>query len=150
MESEDILFYILDLVILIKFIFMLKRSNQVEIEFTVGYNMKWIIPSIFIAIAVIGFMRYEGTFRIVQTVVLILMAVMYYGMKNGLAKDGIVMMGSFLPYKDAKNLDVDVRECCVKFKKKNAPAALYFDNEQLDEIRLYLIKHAGLTFKKKK
>ena len=113
--------------------------------------MKWIIPAVFLGIAVIGYFRYDkGMFRTVQTILLILMAILYWNMKNGLSKDGIVMMGSLVPYSKAKDLDVDENDCCVKFKKKGAPAAVYYEYEQLDEVRAYLCKHAGLSFETKK
>lgn len=150
MPKEDILFYLLDLYILFMFVKMRKISKQVELETEVGMRFKWIIPVVLIAVGVIGIFQYKSTFGIIQAIVFALMAYLYYGMKSGLSKDGIVQMGRLTPYSKAENLDVDENDCCVKFSRKKAPVALYYDYEQLNDVRMYLTKHAGVNLIKKK
>ena len=60
MDIQTLILYIFDVVMLVAFAKMLIVSNTVKIETKVGNKMKWMIPVLFLVIAVIGFVRYEG------------------------------------------------------------------------------------------
>ena len=86
MDIQNLILYVFDVVMLVAFARMLLVSNTVKIETKVGNKMKWMIPVLFLAIAMIGFIRYEGVFRIVQFIVPIILGVMYYFMKSMVIK----------------------------------------------------------------
>ena len=69
MDIQNLILYVFDAVMLVAFARMLMVSNTVKIETKVGNKMKWMIPVLFIVIAIIGFIRYEGVFRIVQFII---------------------------------------------------------------------------------
>ena len=96
MDIQTLILYIFDVVMLVAFAKMLIVSNTVKIETKVGNKMKWMIPVLFLVIAVIGFVRYEGIFRIVQFIVPIILGIMYYFMKSGLSDEGIVLIIVFI------------------------------------------------------
>ena len=142
MDIQTLILYVFDIVMLVAFARMLVISNTVKIETKVGNKMKWMIPVLFIAIAVIGFVRYEGIFRIVQFVVPIILGIMYYFMKSGLSDEGIVMMGSLIKFHKAGQVTLSRSDNSIYFVKNKITTALFFEEEQFDEVRDFLKKHS--------
>ena len=62
MDYYDLVFYILDLMILIMEIRMIRVSQKVEIRTNAG--PRWLIPVLFWAVAAVGMFNYSGIFRI--------------------------------------------------------------------------------------
>lgn len=147
MEMGDILFYILDVVILGMLIKMLLASKKVELEIDPG--LRWLIPVLFLAIAVFSFIKFTGTFRYVQTVLLSVMAVMYWFMKSGLTPTSVVMVGREIPYDKAGSMFIDETDSSLHFKFKGS-SSIYFKQSQTEQIRTYLeANHVKLAKKKK-
>ncbi len=142
MDIQTLILYVFDIVMLVVFARMLVISNTVKIETKVGNKMKWMIPVLFIAIAVIGFVRYEGIFRIVQFVVPIILGIMYYFMKSGLSDEGIVMMGSLIKFHKAGQVTLSRSDNSIYFVKNKITTALFFEEDQFDEVRDFLKKHS--------
>lgn len=142
MDIQTLILYVFDIVMLVAFARMLVVSNTVKIETKVGNKMKWMIPVLFIAIAVIGFVRYEGIFRIVQFVVPIILGIMYYFMKSGLSDEGIVMMGSLIKFHKAGQVTLSRSDNSIYFVKNKITTALFFEENQFDEVRDFLKKHS--------
>ena len=142
MDIQTLILYVFDIVMLVAFARMLVISNTVKIETKVGNKMKWMIPVLFIAIAVIGFVRYEGIFRIVQFIVPIILGIMYYFMKSGLSDEGIVMMGSLIKFHKAGQVTLSRSDNSIYFVKNKITTALFFEEEQFDEVRDFLKKHS--------
>ncbi len=142
MDIQTLILYVFDIVMLVAFARMLVISNTVKIETKVGNKMKWMIPVLFIAIAVIGFVRYEGIFRIVQFVVPIILGIMYYFMKSGLSDEGIVMMGSLIKFHKAGQVTLSRSDNSIYFVKNKITTALFFEEDQFDEVRDFLKKHS--------
>ena len=142
MDIQTLILYVFDIVMLVAFARMLVISNTVKIETKVGNKMKWMIPVLFLAIAVIGFVRYEGIFRIVQFVVPIILGIMYYFMKSGLSDEGIVMMGSLIKFHKAGQVTLSRSDNSIYFVKNKITTALFFEEEQFDEVRDFLKKHS--------
>ena len=142
MDIQTLILYVFDIVMLVAFARMLVISNTVKIETKVGNKMKWMIPVLFIAIAVIGFVRYEGIFRIVQFVVPIILGIMYYFMKSGLSDEGIVMMGSLIKFHKAGQVTLSRSDNSIYFVKNKITTALFFEEDQIDEVRDFLKKHS--------
>ena len=51
MDIQNLILYVFDVVMLVAFARMLMVSNTVKIETKVGNKMKWMIPVLFLAIA---------------------------------------------------------------------------------------------------
>ena len=142
MDIQTLILYVFDIVMLVAFARMLVISNTVKIETKVGNKMKWMIPVLFIAIAVIGFVRYEGIFRIVQFIVPIILGIMYYFMKSGLSDEGIVMMGSLIKFHKVGQVTLSRSDNSIYFVKNKITTALFFEEDQFDEVRDFLKKHS--------
>ena len=142
MDIQNLILYVFDVVMLVAFARMLLVSNTVKIETKVGNKMKWMIPVLFLAIAVIGFVRYEGVFRIVQFIVPIILGVMYYFMKSGLSDEGIVMMGSLIKFHKAGQVTLSRSDNSIYFMRNKIQTALFFEEDQFDEVRNFLKEHS--------
>ncbi|NCB32464.1 MAG: hypothetical protein EOM64_01045 [Erysipelotrichia bacterium] len=147
MPMEDFLFYGLDLVIIGMLIKMLLVSKKVELEIDPG--LRWLIPVLFLTIALFSFIRFSGIFRYIQTILLSMMAVMYWFMKSGLTPTSIVMVGREIPYDKAGSIFIDESDHSLHFKFKGS-SAIYFRESQTEEIKAYLeASHVKLAKKKK-
>lgn len=142
MDIQNLILYVFDVVMLVAFARMLMVSNTVKIETKVGNKMKWMIPVLFLAIAMIGFIRYEGVFRIVQFIVPIILGVMYYFMKSGLSDEGIVMMGSLIKFYKAGQVMLSRSDNSIYFVRNKIQTALFFEEDQFDEVRNFLKEHS--------
>lgn len=142
MDIQNLILYVFDVVMLVAFARMLMVSNTVKIETKVGNKMKWMIPVLFLAIAMIGFIRYEGVFRIVQFIVPIILGVMYYFMKSGLSDEGIVMMGSLIKFHKAGQVMLSRSDNSIYFVRNKIQTALFFEEDQFDEVRKFLKEHS--------
>ncbi len=138
----DFIFYLLDVFIFIMLLRWQMNSRKVKVETKIG--AKWIIPLLFVAVAVIGFFRYKDTpvFRWVQTISLLVFAGMYYMLRSGLADEGVVMMGSLTKWDNAGDVTLNRKESCLLFKLRKRTAALYFDPDQLEDVRKFLADHS--------
>ena len=142
MDIQNLILYVFDVVMLVVFARMLMVSNTVKIETKVENKMKWMIPVLFLAIAIIGFVRYEGVFRIVQFIVPIVLGVMYYFMKSGLSDEGIVMMGSLIKFHKAGQVMLSRSDNSIYFVRNKIQTALFFEEDQFDEVRNFLKEHS--------
>lgn len=142
MDINDLIFYILDIVIIVMLLKWHANCRKIRVETKVG--AKWLIPALFIVVAVIGFFKYEDdlVFRFVQPAVLVICAILYYTVKSGLSDDGIIMMGSLTKWEKAGSVTLNKKESCVIFKLRGKTAALYFDPDQLDDVRKFLAERA--------
>lgn len=139
MTIEDLVFYIMDAAIFALLCKMLKNSKEVELE--VKVNGRWFIPLMFLAVAVLSFLRYSGVFRYIQTICLILFAGMYYCMKSGLSEKGIVSMGSLVKYEKSGKIRIVPKENAIYYGPGKKQSILYFEDGRAKEIATYLQKH---------
>lgn len=139
----DWVFYVLDLAILVMLVKWTITSSKVKIATTVG--ARWLVPTLFFIVAVIGFVKYEGFFKWSQTISLIVFGIMYYFLKSGLSDDGIVMNGALTSWEKAGTVTLSKKDSCIIFTLKKRNAALYFDPSQLDEVRSFLSKRSVKT-----
>ena len=77
MSVNDLIFYVLDVIIIGMLLYWHHNCKKIVIETKVG--AKWLIPALFIVVAVIGFFRYQDdpVFRYIQTAALLLDAFLY-------------------------------------------------------------------------
>lgn len=142
MDFNDLIFYILDLIIIVMLLRWHGNCRKIRIETKIG--AKWIIPAIFIVVAVIGFFKYQDDpyFRYIQTGALLLCAGLYYTMRSGLSDDGVVMMGALTKWEKAGSITLNKKESCIIFKLRGKTAALYFDPDQLNDVRNFLAQRS--------
>ena len=142
MDFNDLIFYILDIVIIVMLMRWHGNCRKIRIETKIG--AKWIIPAIFIVVAVIGFFKYQDDpyFRYIQTGALLLCAGLYYTMRSGLSDDGVVMMGALTKWEKAGSITLNKKESCIIFKLRGKTAALYFDPDQLNDVRNFLAQRS--------
>ena len=142
MDFNDLIFYILYIVIIVMLMRWHGNCRKIRIETKIG--AKWIIPAIFIVVAVIGFFKYQDDpyFRYIQTGALLLCAGLYYTMRSGLSDDGVVMMGALTKWEKAGSITLNKKESCIIFKLRGKTAALYFDPDQLNDVRNFLAQRS--------
>lgn len=142
MSINDLIFYVLDIIIIAMLLYWHHNCKKIVIETKVG--AKWLIPALFIVVAVIGFFRYkdEPVFRYVQTAALLVDAVLYYTVRSGLSEEGIIMMGSLTRWNKAGSVSLNKKESCVIFKLRGKTAALYFDPDQIEDVRKFLAERS--------
>ena len=145
MNWGDIIFYVLDAVIMYMLIRMYRVSKTIEIKTSLG--PRWVIPAIFWSIALLGLFNYRGVFRVIQTIMLVLMGAIYWTFDSGLCPQGVVMIGRLYPYEKTKPITVDDESHCVNFTIRKAPTPVFFPPEQMKEVHNYLAKHAGVAKK---
>lgn len=139
MNNFDLIYYFMDATLLSMLVIWMKNSMEVQIETKV--NMKWTVASLFVAVAVVCAFCYEGRFRIVQTGVMLLCAVLYYLQKSGLSAKGIVNMGSLTTWEKAGAVNVSRRESRISFTYGKRKAILNFDPGQMDAVEKFVKKH---------
>ena len=145
MNWGDIIFYVLDAVIMYMLIRMYRVSKTIEIKTSLG--PRWVIPAVFWSIALLGLFNYRGVFRVIQTIMLVLMGAIYWTFDSGLCPQGVVMIGRLYPYEKAKPITVDDESHCVNFTIRKAPTPVFFPPEQMKDVHNYLAKHAGVAKK---
>ena len=145
MTVGDLIFYILDGVILFMLYRMYNNSKEIEVKTVLG--PRWVIPALFWAIALLGLFNYKGAFRWIQTILLAVMGGIYWMMESGLSPKGVVMIGRLYPYEKTKPIVIDDEQHCVNFTIRRAPTPVYFHPDQMKEVRSYLSKHAGTAKK---
>ncbi len=132
----DLIYYLMDAILIGMMVRWMKNSRAVKIETQI--SMRWLIPSIFVIVAVVCVLNYEGIFRIIQTIAMLICAVLYYMQKSGLSDEGIVNVGSLTTYTQAGRVTVNRRDHNISFTYGKRKAILYFEPEQMDEVRAFL------------
>lgn len=145
MTPELLILFGLDLGVFVMFLVFLRNSRQVVVETKVG--KKWLIPVAFLAVGVIGLKRYPAPFSYVQCFALVGLGLMYYKMKSGLSQRGIVMMGSLMKYEKIKEITLSWKDNCIFFEHQRRQLALFFREEQYDDVLAFLKKRAITTKK---
>lgn len=135
--------YVLDAALAVMLVRLVINSRKVELE--TGINMKWVMPVLFLIVAVISFIHYEGMLRAVQTVFLILAAIACFTLKTGLAKEGVVSFGSMLKYNNIRRISLSKRDSCLWIETKFRRTSVSFKPEQMHQVRAYLKDKVKLT-----
>ncbi|MCI2154220.1 hypothetical protein FYJ51_06555 [Erysipelotrichaceae bacterium Oil+RF-744-GAM-WT-6] len=145
MDYYDLVFYILDLMILIMEIRMIRVSQKVEIRTNAG--PRWLIPVLFWAVAAVGMFNYSGIFRIAQTIALVVLGIVYWFMQSGLSPDGIVIIGRLYPWNKVSKVHIDEAEKNVTFNIGKGPVTVPFKKADMKEVRAYMSRHGGIAKK---
>lgn len=141
MDVNDLIFYILDLAIFLMLLQWQRNTKSIRIK-APDSRSRWIIPIIFIIVAVFGWFRYTGTFRWVETILLLLFALMYWNIGSGLSEDGIVNMGALIKWEDAGKVTLNRKDSSISYDYRKSRANMYFGFDQVEEVRKFLADKA--------
>lgn len=140
-DYSDIIFVIMDVMIMILMLGWIRTSRKVEIEARPG--SKIVISCMFFGVAVLTFVRYTGWIRYVQTIVLVLIGVLFYLVKSGICDTGVVVTGVFTPWSRVGQVSFNRSDSSISFEVNHKPVRLYFKAEQMDQIRMFLSTRAN-------
>ena len=132
----DILFYLLDIWVAVMLFGWVRNSVKIRVSAKLGY--RWLVPSLFIVVLIVGLFRYQGLFTIIQSVCLLVFAVLYWFVGSGLSDEGIVLNGVLTKWEDAGEVTVKKNDCCLIFRQKGRDTAMYFDADQLEVMRKFV------------
>lgn len=140
MSVGDLIFYLLDAVILYMLYRMRENSRRIQIRTSLG--PRWVIPGMFWAVAALGFFNYTGSFRWIQTIMLGAMGVIFWQMDSGLSPKGVVMMGRLYPWEKCMPITVEEDTHCINITLRRLATPIFFLPEQMKDVRAYIAKHS--------
>lgn len=135
----DILFCLMDAVIIALLIGWVKTSKKVIIE--ARASSKIIFTVMFCAVGVMSFFQYEGWIRYVQTCSLMCIGILFYFVKSGVSEEGMVVTGVLSTWSDIGKIDINQKDGCITFKGKHRTIHLFFNTSDLQAIRQIFKKH---------
>lgn len=138
---NDIVFYMMDAGVFVMFAYMLWRSQSIVIPAKV--TGRWLVAGMFLLLGAAGFINYRAPFTLIQLGFMLLIAGMYMLLKSGLSEDGIIMTGSFISYEKAGRITLYKKDHSISFHSRGNRVDLYFEEDQWDEVRSWLKKHAA-------
>ena len=90
MTVGDLIFYLLDAVILYMLYRMYNSSKEIQVKTVLG--PRGVIPALFWSIALLAFVNYNGSFRWIQIILLAVMGGIYLKIDSGRSTKGVVMI----------------------------------------------------------
>ena len=139
----EIAIVIVNLILLFYFTRMAIHSRQVQVAGKLGPT--WIITVFFVGIGIIRLFQNHSLFSIIQTVLIVLLGVLYSQMRSGFSDQGIVLLGNLYTWDRITQADVteaeETREIKVEFKVKKVSRFVYFTTAQRDEIEAMLTRY---------
>ncbi len=143
MENYEWMILIMDLILLVHTCRMMYLSRKVRLESQAG--SKWTMPVIYAVISLISVFRFTGMMKYIQSLLMLFLAVLSSFLKHGLAEDGIVRTGSFVPYTKAGTITLSYNHSCIFFRAGNRDAMMSFDYDQLPAVREYLRERSSVS-----
>ena len=129
----EIAIVIVNLILLFYFTRMAIHSRQVQVAGKLGPT--WII-TVF---------QNHSLFSIIQTVLIVLLGVLYSQMRSGFSDQGIVLLGNLYTWDRITQADVtdteETQEIKVEFTVKKVSRFVYFTTAQRDEIEAMLTRY---------
>ena len=119
------------------------HSRQVQVAGKLGPT--WIITVFFVGIGIIRLFQNHSLFSIIQTVLIVLLGVLYSQMRSGFSDQGIVLLGNLYTWDRITQADVpdteETQEIKVEFTVKKVSRFVYFTTAQRDEIEAMLTRY---------
>ena len=100
----EIAIVIVNLILLFYFTRMAIHSRQVQVAGKLGPT--WIITVFFVGIGIIRLFQNHSLFSIIQTVLIVLLGVLYSQMRSGFSDQGIVLLGNLYTWDRITQADV--------------------------------------------
>ena len=139
----EIAIVIVNLILLFYFTRMAMHSRQVQVPGKLGPT--WIITAFFVVIGIIRLFQNHSLFSIVQTVLIVLLGVLYSQMRSGFSDQGIVLLGNLYTWDRITQADVteaeETREIKVEFTVKKVSRFVYFSTAQRDAVEATLTRY---------
>lgn len=142
MANYELVILIMDLILAVHTCRMLYYSRKVELASLAG--SRWTMPVIYAVISLVSVFRFSGIMKYVQSILMLFLALLSSFLKHGLAADGIVRTGSFVPYAKAGTITFSRNHSCIFFKAGHREAMMTFEYDQLDEVRDYLQERSSV------
>lgn len=139
----EIAIVIVNLILLFYFTRMALHSRQVQVAGKLGPT--WIITVFFIVIGIIRLFQEHSVFSIVQTVLIVLLGVLYSQMRSGFSGRGIVLLGNLYTWDRITQADVidaeETQEIKVEFTVKKVSRFIYFSTAQREAVEAMLTRY---------
>ena len=137
----EIAIVIINLILLFYFTRMAIHSRQV----TGKLGPTWIITVFFVVIGIIRLFQNHSLFSIIQTVLIVLLGVLYSQMRSGFSDQGIVLLGNLYTWDRITQADVtdteETQEIKVEFTVKKVSRFVYFTTAQRDAVEAMLTRY---------
>ncbi|MBR2811739.1 MAG: hypothetical protein IKD69_10195 [Solobacterium sp.] len=138
---QEILQYLLDAAVAVLFLRMYLNSRKVEKELSHGSTL--VVTVMLGALAALSFLHDTGFMKWFQPAFIIAMAVVYRMLKSGFSPEGIVSMGSLIPYGRITNISYSRKNSTIYFTRGKQKTGIYVKPEAFDDIRNYVESHRG-------
>ena len=139
----EIAIVIVNLILLFYFTRMAIHSRQVKVAGKLGPT--WIITVFFVGIGIIRLFQNHSLFSIIQTVLIVLLGVLYSQMRSGFSDQGIVLLGNLYTWDRITQADVtdteETQEIKVEFTVKKVSRFVYFTTAQRDAVEEMLTRY---------
>lgn len=139
----EIAIVIVNLILLFYFTRMAIHSRQVQVAGKLGST--WIITVFFVGIGIIRLFQNHSLFSIIQTVLIVLLGVLYSQMRSGFSDQGIVLLGNLYTWDRITQADVtdteETQEIKVEFTVKKVSRFVYFTTAQRDAVEAMLTRY---------
>ena len=139
----EIAIVIVNLILLFYFTRMAIHSRQVQVAGKLG--SMWIITVFFVGIGIIRLFQNHSLFSIIQTVLIVLLGVLYSQMRSGFSDQGIVLLGNLYTWDRITQADVtdteETQEIKVEFTVKKVSRFVYFTTAQRDAVEAMLTRY---------
>ena len=139
----EIAIVIVNLILLFYFTRMAIHSRQVLVAGKLGPT--WIITVFFVGIGIIRLFQNHSLFSIIQTVLIVLLGVLYSQMRSGFSDQGIVLLGNLYTWDRITQADVtdteETQEIKVEFTVKKVSRFVYFTTAQRDAVEAMLTRY---------
>ena len=139
----EIAIVVVHMILLFYFTRMAIHSRQVQVAGKLGPT--WIITVFFVGIGIIRLFQNHSLFSIIQTVLIVLLGVLYSQMRSGFSDQGIVLLGNLYTWDRITQADVtdteETQEIKVEFTVKKVSRFVYFTTAQRDEVEAMLTRY---------
>lgn len=138
MDFSDFIFCILDILVEGLILFWAIRSRKVIVE--AKSKSKLFLSIMFFVVAAISFYNYEGLAKWVQCISLLAIGVTFMFVKSGVSIDGIIVTGVEITWQQAGEATINYTDNTLAFENKKRPYRLYFEADDIKEVRDILKK----------
>lgn len=133
MDIGNIIFSVIDVVIVILLVFWVKTSRKVIVEAKSG--SKLIFSMMFYFVAIMSYFQYSGITKWIQTIALLVIGTLFYFVKSGVSEEGVIITGVLTTWNEAKEVTLNYADGCLSLQGRHRPVKLFFDKKQMNEVR---------------
>ena len=144
MSFQEILFYILDVILLVQLVRLVMTTRTIKVPTDAGF--RWLMPLLILIATLVGYLRGDNIFssisspyfKYIQTCMMVIFAILYWFVGSGLSDEGVISMGRLTPYKESEKMIFNVKDVCLTCQGKKRTVNLFFDADQIENIHKHL------------